>query len=66
MVAVPAGPAVAVAVTPGPTKLTIWVPKAVPTVDPSSWIVIPAIVALPPEVDATCQDQPPVPFAVRT
>ena len=39
--AVPVGPAVAV--TPGPIKLTVLVPKVVPTNVPSSWIVIPPI-----------------------
>jgi hypothetical protein len=67
MVAVPAGPSVAVAVTPSPTKSIVCVPKTVPTIFPVSLIVIPLIAALPPEVDATFQVQPPPePSAVKT
>ena len=36
-------PAVAVATTPFPTKLTLVIDPAVPTIEPSSTIVIPSI-----------------------
>ena len=55
---------VAVAVTPGPTKAIEVIP--LPTIVLSSLIIIPLIAALPAAVDATCQVQPPEPFAVKT
>ena len=54
-----------VAVTDAPTKLTVVIPSWVPTVEPSSWMVMPAIAGDPPPVTED-QDQPPLPFAVKT
>ena len=45
-------PAVAVATTPFPTKLTLVIDPAVPTIEPSSTIVIPSIAEADP---ADCQ-----------
>jgi hypothetical protein len=56
---------VAVAVTPSPTKLIKVTLPAVPTVLPSSLIVIPSRTPAPAEVTG-CQLHPPTPSAIGT
>jgi len=56
-----------VAVILFPTKLTKVIPPEVPTVEPSSWIVIPAIAGdPPPPAGDTCQVHPPEPSETGT